>query len=303
MLELQGIREELTEKTKAILDMHESIRKKEEEIGECRKETTKLEVWQERTAIWTNIIDKQAKQIDDLKKHAKSLFTREAGRFGREIERLKKEIVAEKAKTLDDVSELEKNVQRSKLERNCRLALHDLSKLKERVWMGEHIKKELESTNMKLKRLETVEELYDQVQSKLEDIQQTMNDWRNSVQRFFGKEEELKTPVDAKLRFMVYQQEMLVEAASPESLLALEEKGKKDEAVMAKLQGRILELTKALQRNAKIVEQERAKVREATKLQQKAESKRKLLQKEVDKLTKVERMEDNLVGLVIDLTS
>jgi len=285
--ELQEIREQLTEKTQAILNTHESIRSRELEIKECKKQIRKLEVWKERDAIRTYMIKKQSKHLEELETHVKGLSKTSAERFAKESERLKKEISREKEKTVKDMTNLEINVERSKLERNCRLALNELSELKERVWMGDHIKKEINSANAKLTRLEFVEELHVQIQSKLEDAQKTEQAWRNSVQSFFGIDKDLKTPLEAKLRFMAHQQEKLIKAASAESLLALEEKGKENDVEMTKLQARIQELTKALQRNSKTVDKERAKCREANMLKLKSENKIKSLQREVDSLTNV----------------
>jgi len=291
--ELQEIREQLTEKTQAILNTHESIRTKELEIKERKKQIRKLEVWKERNPIWTNMIKKQSKHLEELETHAKGLAKTSAERFAKESERLKNEISREKEKTVEDMSDLEITMERSKLERNCRLALHELSQLKERVWMGDYIKKEIDSTNVKLTRLELVEELHVQIQSKLEDAQKTTQAWRNSVQSFFGIDENIKTPLDAKLRFMAQQQKMLIKAASAESFIALEEKGGKNDVEMTKLQARIQELTKTLQRNSKIVDKERAKCREANMLRLKSENKIKSLQKEVDSLSNVKSVEDN----------
>jgi len=285
--ELQETRQQLTQKTQAIFNTHESIRTRELEITECKKQIRKLEVWKEKDAIWTNMIKKQSKQLEELETYAKGLSKTLAERFAKESERLKKEISIEKEKTVKDMTNLEVNVERSKLERNCRLALHELSELKERVWMGEHIKREIDSTNVKLTRLEFVQKLYDQIESKLEDAQNTTQGWRNSVQSFFGIDRRLKTPLDAKLRFMAHQQEMLVKAASSESFLAFEEKGRKNDVEMTKLQAKIQELTKALKGNSKVVDEERAKCREANKLKLKSEQKIKALQRQIDSLTNV----------------
>jgi len=299
MLELERTRDLLTEKTKAILDARDKIRLKDSEIKKCEEEIRKVEVWQDRCKFQSFTITSQEEKLKDLEDIAQGVFRDEEERFKSEIERLNKELAAEKARKDEVLSELEINVELSTLKRNYRLALHDLNELKERVWMGEPMEKKLESTNEKLKKLETVEELFRQTQSKLKDAQENTEEWRKTVLEFFGDKEGFKTPMEAKIRFVVHQQEMLVKAASPQSYAAMEEKGKKYEAEMNKLQGQIQELTKALQQNTKTLDQERTKGKEAKKLQLQAERKVRALQKQVDNLTNEQCMEDDVKGHAI----
>jgi len=299
MMELEISRDLLAEKRKAILDTHEKVRKREAEIMECGKQIRKIEAWKELSKLKSITIKLQTDQLVELERNAKGLPKEEVEKFTREIERLKNELAAEEEWKDEEIFDLEKRAELYTLERNCRLALHELNELKGRVQMGEHIEKEIESVNKKLRNLETVEEQYLQTKSKLKDAQQTTEEWQKTVLEFFGKGENLKTPMEAKIRFMVYQQQMLVKAASPHSFVAMEEKGKKYEIEMTKLQERIQKLTKALQQNTKTIEQERVKGKEAKKLQLKAECKVRALKKEVENLTKEQCMEDDIKGRAI----